>query len=238
MPQDPGSVSLDQPTLIIAAGDESFRLFLEYTIRNEGLAVVGVSDGTALIKRLQRQKPGVLLLDAGLPGIQIDAFCAGLRLNPVTREIPVIVLANGKTGDGQHATEAGSEIYLDRPFSPEQLMASIGTAWHQAQRTASAQRALLSFLDLELDLTSYRVRRDGRMIHLAPTEFRLLHQLMKHPGKVYSREELQSGAWPRAVHLGPRTVDVHIGRLRAALNETGGQDLIRTVRSVGYSLSD
>src|SRR5689334_6140351 len=93
-----GPILLDQPTVLIAAGDESFRLFLEYTIKNEGLSVVGVSDGAALIRRLQRQKPGILLLESHLPGVQLPAFCTRLRLNPVTRELPIIVLAAGGVG--------------------------------------------------------------------------------------------------------------------------------------------
>jgi two-component system, OmpR family, phosphate regulon response regulator PhoB len=151
----------------------------------------------------------------------------------------VVLAAEGDEAAAPEIIESGADQYLSRPFSPEHLMTSIGAALSAGNPDGErGQRMLLTFVDLELDIASYQVRRSGRMIHLAPTEFRLLRHLMKNPHRVHSRDELQSAAWPRAVHLGPRTIDVHIGRLRAALNEAGGHDLIRTVRSVGYALSD
>ncbi|WP_264396704.1 winged helix-turn-helix domain-containing protein [Rhizobium acaciae] len=104
--------------------------------------------------------------------------------------------------------------------------------------SANNTRKLLTFLDLELDMNSYRVRRNGRIVHLTPTGFRLLSHLMEEPHRVYSRDELKSAVWPETIHVGPRTVDVHIGHLRAALNKVGRQDFVRTVRSVGYALSE
>jgi two-component system phosphate regulon response regulator PhoB len=237
---DSGRASPRPPMVLIAAADDSFRSFLEYTVKNTGLVVAGESDGEALIRRLQDQTPDVLLLESRLPGVEIQTFCARLRLDRRTRSMSIIVLAaEGDDASQQEILDAGADQYLSRPFSPETLMTSIGAVWHGAHRgPAFGAPELLTFLDLELDLASYRVRRNGRTIHLAPTEFRLLHHLMKNPHRVHSRDELQNAAWPRTVHLSPRTIDVHIGRLRAALNETGGQDLIRTVRSVGYALSD
>jgi two-component system, OmpR family, phosphate regulon response regulator PhoB len=227
-------------TALIAASDESFRSFLEYALKNKGLLVAGVSDGAALAKHLREAAPDVLLVESRLPGLDIKAFCAGLRLDRRTRTAAVVVLAaEGDESDEKAILESGADQYLRRPFSPEKLVTSIFLIWQEGYRaSASTTLELLTYLDLEVDLTSYRVRRNGRMIHLAPTEFRLLQHLIRHPQKVYSRDELQNAAWPRSVHLGPRTVDVHIGRLRAALNEVGGKHLIRTVRSVGYALSD
>ncbi|MCG5486149.1 MAG: winged helix-turn-helix domain-containing protein [Sinorhizobium meliloti] len=104
--------------------------------------------------------------------------------------------------------------------------------------SARPTQTLFTFLDLELDVNNYRVRRNGRIVHLTPTAFRLLHHLMKDPRKVCSRDELKNAAWSATVHVGPRTIDVHIGHLRAALNEFGRQNFIRTVRSVGYALAE
>ncbi|RDJ00999.1 response regulator transcription factor [Rhizobium grahamii] len=228
------------PRVLIAAADDSFRSFLEYTLKSNGLFVAGVSDGEALTESLQAMAPDVLLLESRIPGVETQTLCECLRLDHRTRSMLVIALATeGEDECQQEMLEAGADQYLSRPFSPELLMTSIGANCHNATcDPALSPRELLTFLDLELDMNRYRVQRNGRTIHLAPTDFRLLRHLMKNPHKVYSRDELQDAAWPRAVHLGPRTIDVHIGRLRAALNKVGGEDLIRTVRSIGYALSE
>lgn len=149
----------------------------------------------------------------------------------------VALAAEGDEASRQRLLECGADKYLSRPFSPETVLTSIGAMWQNTHR-APYEREFFAFLDLELDIRTYRVRRHGRAIHLAPTEFRLLHHLIKSPRRVYSRDELRDAAWLHAVHLGPRTIDGHIGRLRAALNSGEGQNLVRTVRSVGYALSE
>ncbi|MDL2402374.1 winged helix-turn-helix domain-containing protein [Rhizobium mayense] len=228
------------PIVLIAAADDNFRSLLEYTIKSNGLVLVGVSDGETLAKRPEAMAPGVLLLESRISAVETQTLCERLLLIHRTRSMLIIALAAGGEQERQQAMlETGADQYLSRPFSRETLMTSIGANCHNANRDpAFSSRELLTFLDLELDVNSYRVRRNGRTIHLTPTEFRLLHHLMKNPHKVYSRDELQDAAWPRAVHLGPRTIDVHIGCLRAALKKAGGEDLIRTVRSVGYALSE
>ncbi|WP_234710677.1 winged helix-turn-helix domain-containing protein [Sinorhizobium arboris] len=234
-----GPVSLPPPNVLIAAADDSFRSFLEYTVRRKHLVVTGVGDGKGLTDRLHELTPDLLLLESLLPNIETQSLCAHLRLNRRTRGMSIIVLAaEDDSTNQQEFLSSGADQYLSRPYSPETLMRSIDTIWRSSNRLPALQLELLTFRDLELDMARYRVRRNGRTIHLGPTEFRLLHQFMQHPHRVYSRDELQNAAWPRAVHVGPRTIDVHIGRLRAALNKAGGQDLIRTVRSVGYGLSE
>jgi two-component system, OmpR family, phosphate regulon response regulator PhoB len=230
----------EPPTVLVAAADQSFRSFVEYTLRSKGFVTFGEADGEALARRLQIQTPDILLIESRLPDADVPSLCARLRLDRRTRSMLIVVLAaGGDEASQQLVLDAGADQYLGRPISPETLITSITAVLREASRTPTlAAQDLLTFLDLELDLSSYRVRRNGRTIHLAPTEFRLLQHLMKNPQKVCSRDELKSAAWPRAVHLGPRTIDVHIGRLRAALNEAGGQALIRTVRSFGYALSD
>lgn len=234
------SGSLAPPMVLIAAADHSFRTFLEYTVRSRGMDVAGVSDGETLTKRLKTMAPELLLLESRIPGVETQTLCERLRLDRRTRSMSIIALAaEGDEASRQELLESGADQYLSRPFSPEILMTSIGAIWHDANRPpALGLGELLTFLDLELEVRSYRVRRNGRAIHLAPTEFRLLYHLMKNPHRVYSRDELREAAWLRAVHVGPRTIDVHIGRLRAALNTAGGQGLIRTVWSVGYALSE
>jgi two-component system, OmpR family, phosphate regulon response regulator PhoB len=235
---DPDSPSA--PLALIGAADVSFQAFLEYILRHIGLTVVTDSDLTALVERLEERRPSLLLLESRLPGVDIQSLCARIRLNKQTRETAILVL--GAESDDMCQKDdpyRGADACLARPFTAERLIASVrGLLKNQAQFPRGSVADLLTFVDLELDLASYCVRRNGRNIHLAPTEFRLLHHLMKNPLRVHSRDELQHAAWPRSVHIGPRTIDVHIGRLRAALNEPGGQDLIRTVRSVGYALSE
>ncbi|MCW1412960.1 response regulator transcription factor [Rhizobium sp. 1AS11] len=239
MAHDNNGDPLPPPLVLIAAADVSFRLFLEYTVKGKGLVVSGVSDGETLVKRVEELVPDLLLLESRLRGFEAQTLCACLRKNHRTRSTSIIAIAaEGDEASRKAILESGADQYLCRPFSPETLLESIGAIWPSSDRDYAVGNSILTFLDLELDVCTYRVRRNGRLIHLPPTEFRLLCHFIKNPYRVFSRDELQDAAWPRAVHLGPRTVDVHIGRLRAALNKAGGRDLIRTVWSVGYALSE
>jgi two-component system, OmpR family, phosphate regulon response regulator PhoB len=237
---DPGRVSPNAPRVLIAAADKSFTSFVEYVFRSAGLDIATAKGDDDLVDQILDQPPDALLLESSMPGVDARALCARLRLHRRTRTIAIVVFAS--EGGAEHQTdllESGADQYLAKPFTPEQLVASVQSALREARRSPELEmRDLLTFLDLEMDLAGYRVRRSGRDIHLAPTEFRLLQHFMKHPGRVYSRDELQHAAWPRSANLSPRTVDVHIGRLRAALTERGERNVIRTVRSVGYALSD
>lgn len=227
------------PVVLVAAADASFTSFLTYIFRNIGLHVLVENNGQRLVERIQEALPDVLLLESRLPGMEIKALCARLRLDKRTRSTAILVLAGDDADEIEEILASGADEVLIKPFSPEKVMASVRAVLREAKRLSEGHSPeLLTFRDLEMDLGTYRVRRNGRDVHLAPTEFRLLHHLIKNPRRVYSRDELQSAAWPRDVHFGSRTVDVHIGRLRHALKTAGGPDLIRTVRSVGYALSD
>lgn len=238
--EQPDRAFPNPPRAVAAAADSSFASFLEYTLEHMGLSVEIENKPSALLDRLRDQPADLLILESSLPDVDVRSLCARIRLDKRTRGMAVLVLAAKHDEQVEkEMLDSGADEYLSRPFSPEKLTASIRALLKERTRSLEPGAPdLLTFLDVELDLVNYRVRRGGRVIHLAPTEFRLLCHLMKNPRKVYSRNELQHAAWPRVVSLGPRTVDVHIGRLRAALNETGELDLIRTVRSVGYALSD
>lgn len=228
------------PLVLVAAGDDSFGALIEYIFTSTGFGVRVARSGDALAGCLKDQMPDVMLVESVLPDIEIPVLCTRLRLERRTRSMPIIVFAGeGDEHIQKELLESGVDEYIARPFSPEKLLMSTRMLLREANRMSdSGADQCFTFLDLELDLSSYRVRRNGQVIHLAPTEFRLLHHLMKHPRRVYSRDELQHAAWPKLINFGPRTVDVHMGRLRAALNGAGDRDLIRTVRSVGYALSD
>ncbi|WP_077068229.1 winged helix-turn-helix domain-containing protein [Ensifer aridi] len=231
---------LPLPTVLVAVADDCFRSFLEYAVKSYAVKVAGVNNGEALSLRMQEFAPDVLLLEAQLPGVEFPALCARLREARRTRLLSIIALAGEEEESSrQDILECGGDDYLCRPFSPERLIESIATSWHASHRVhAIESQEPLTFGDLELDVTQYHVRRGGRTVHLPPIEFRLLRHLMRDPLRVYSREELQEAAWASAVHLSARAVDVHISRLRTALNQAEQESLIRTVRSVGYALSE
>ncbi|ULJ74301.1 winged helix-turn-helix transcriptional regulator [Rhizobium gallicum] len=219
--------------VLITASEDSFGPFLECTVKR-----MGISDENALAKCLQEAAPDVVFLRTQFPDAEAQTLGIRLRLYRRTRSMSIITIA--AVGDEQ--TQQDRLIFDDNEYvsrSPETLMTSIGTTLDGSNRSPIPSRQeLLAFQDIELDLASHRVCRNGRTIHLAPTQFRLLEHLMRNPYRAYSRDELQNAAWPRAVHIGPRTIDVHIGNLRAALNRDSDRDLIRTVRSVGYALSE
>jgi two-component system phosphate regulon response regulator PhoB len=236
----PSSSFRPAPLVLVGEDDDGLRSLLDDVLQGSGLDVLTARDARSLADLLQRQTADVLVLDSQLAGVEAGALCARLRASERTRDMAIIVLASGLGAEGYaELLESGADACIAKPFSPQKLISCIRAVLRDARRVSQAAgKGLLTFADLEMDTITYAVRRNGRIIHLAPTEFRLLHHLLLNPRKVYSREELQSAAWRRSVHLGPRTVDVHIGRLRRALKEAGGPDLIRTVRSVGYSLSD
>ena len=231
-------VSQASPSVLLAAEDGSFNAFVIYVFQQIGVEVVAQQDGKRLDKRLNELKPDVLLVDSRLAGIDVRTLCAQLRLERQTRSLAILVLlASGDERRREEFLASGADECLERPLMPEKLVARVLTALRDSERHSGTPQ-LLIFHDLEIDLTAYVVRRNGRIIHLAPTEFRLLVHFMRNPRRVHSRSELQSAAWPRDIHLGTRTIDIHVGRLRHALRTAGGPDLIRTVRSVGYALSD
>jgi two-component system phosphate regulon response regulator PhoB len=167
-----------------------------------------------------------------MSGIEV---CRQLRSKPDTRRSPIIMLtARGEETDKLRGLDSGCDDYITKPFSPAELIARINAVLRRSKPELSSE--MLTFEDLAMDLAAHRVRRSGQDIPLGPTEFRLLRHLMQHPGRVFTREQLLDSVWGRDVYVEPRTVDVHIRRLRKALNQTGDDDLIRTVRSAGYSL--
>ena len=225
------------PAVLLAAEDGSFNAFVIYVFQQIGVEVVAQHDGKRLDKRLSEFRPDVLLVDSRLPGVDVRKLCAQLRLEKQTRSLTILVLlASGDERRREEFLATGADECLERPLMPEKLVTRVLAALRHARHSDAPQ--VLTFHDLEIDLAAYLVRRNGHVIHLAPTEFRLLVHFMKNPRRVHSRSDLQVAAWPRDIHLGTRTVDVHVGRLRHALRTAGGPDLIRTVRSVGYALAE
>jgi two-component system phosphate regulon response regulator PhoB len=175
------------------------------------------------------------LLDWMLPLVSGIEVCRQIRRAPATRSMPVIMLtARGEEGDRVRGLNSGADDYVVKPFSLSELVARLRAVIRRAQPNADEQ--ILRYADVTMDLVAHRVSRGGKPVHLGPTEFRLLRHFLRHPRRVFSREQLLDQVWSQDAEIELRTVDVHIRRLRKALNEAGTGDLLRTVRSVGYAL--
>ncbi len=210
---------------------------LRYNLEREGFAVCAASDGEEALVQIAERKPDVVLLDWMLPLVSGIEVCRQIRRAPASRTLPIVMLtARGEEGDRIRGLNSGADDYVVKPFSPAELIARLRAVIRRAQPTSAEE--VLRFADLALDLVAHRVSRGGRPIHLGPTEFRLLRFLMQHPGRVFSREQLLDQVWGHDVYVEARTVDVHIRRLRKAINVGGAHDLVRTVRSAGYALDE
>ncbi len=224
-----------KPLVLIVDDEIAIVTLLRYNLEKEGFAVSEAADGEEALTRIAECKPDVVLLDWMLPRVSGIEVCRQIRRAPKLRALPVIMLtARGEESDRIRGLNCGADDYVTKPFSPAELVARIRTVMRRTNRDTSQEH--LQFADIVMDLAAYRVIRDGQPIHLGPTEFRLLRFFMLHPGRVYSREQLLDAVWGQDVYVEPRTVDVHIRRLRKALNVAGNSDIIRTVRSAGYAL--
>lgn len=227
-----------QPLILIVEDEADLVTLLSYNLEKEGFRTAAAYDGDEALLIANEQRPDLLLLDWMLPHRSGLDVCRQLRRASKTRDIPIIMLtARGEEGDRVRGLDSGADDYLVKPFSNSELLARIRAVLRRAAPRMAEE--ILGYGDVEMDLAAHRVRRGGRDIHLGPTEFRLLRHFMQHPGRVFSREQLLDVVWGHDVYVEPRTVDVHIRRLRKALNEGGMNetpDLIRTVRSAGYAL--
>jgi two-component system phosphate regulon response regulator PhoB len=224
-----------RPLVLIVEDQEALVTMLRYNLEGAGFRVNTAGDGEEALVAAAEEVPDLILLDWMLPLMSGIEVCRQLRSKPDTRRSPIIMLtARGEETDKLRGLDSGCDDYITKPFSPAELIARINAVLRRSKPELSSE--MLTFEDLAMDLAAHRVRRSGQDIHLGPTEFRLLRHLMQHPGRVFTREQLLDSVWGRDVYVEPRTVDVHIRRLRKALNQTGDDDLIRTVRSAGYSL--
>jgi len=170
-----------------------------------------------------------------LPNVSGIEVCRQLKMRPDTRAIPIIMLsARSEEVDKVRGLETGADDYVVKPYAVAELMARVRTQLRRVRPSTVGQ--VLEFDDISLDAETHRVSRGGQDLKLGPTEFRLLSTFMEKPGRVWSREQLLDRVWGRDIYVDPRTVDVHIGRLRKILTQNGGDDPVRTVRGSGYAL--
>jgi two-component system phosphate regulon response regulator PhoB len=224
-----------QERILIVEDEGSLVTLLRYNLEREGFDVTDVGDGEEALVVAEENPPDLILLDWMLPLVSGVEVCRQLRLRPETRNTPIIMLtARGEESDKVRGLDVGADDYVTKPFSPAELIARVRALLRRAHPTPPDET--LRCGDISMDLAGYRVQRDTREIHLGPTEFRLLRYLMEHPGRVFSREQLLNAVWGRDVYVEARTVDVHIRRLRKALNAGDAPDYIRTVRAAGYAL--
>jgi two-component system phosphate regulon response regulator PhoB len=223
---------------ILIVEDESALVeLLRYNLEKEGYRVTVAVDGEEGLSAVEDSKPDLVILDWMLPLVSGLEVCRQIRRKPATRSLPIIMLtARSEESDRVRGLEIGADDYITKPFSPSELMARVRAVLRRAQ--PSAANDVLSYGGLVMDLAAHRVLRGGRHVPLGPTEFRLLKFLMERPGRVYSREQLLDAVWGQDIYVEPRTVDVHIRRLRKAINGPTDADLIRTVRSAGYALDE
>jgi len=221
--------------LLLVEDDAALADLLTWHFARESFDVARTADGEEALLLAAETPPDIVILDWMIEGVSGIEVCRRLRRSPATANVPIIMLtARGEESDRIRGLETGADDYVTKPFSPRELVARVAAVLRRTRPGLSAEQ--LAYADLEMDLVGHRVRRGDRAIALGPTEFRLLRHFLEHPRRVFSRERLLSAVWSHDTEIDVRTVDVHIRRLRKALNEGDRPDLIRTVRSAGYSL--
>jgi len=225
-----------QPHVLVVEDEHALSELLQYNLKKEGFRVSVAADGEEALMLVEERQPDVVVLDWMLPKISGIEVCRRLRSRQESRNLPIIMLtARGEETDRIRGLDTGADDYIVKPFLMKELFARVRAVLRRI-RPGLAEDTVQAG-DITMDRVAHKVVRGGQDIHLGPTEFRLLDYFMQHPGRVFSREQLLDAVWGSDVYVETRTVDVHIGRLRKALNKVGGNDPIRTVRSAGYALN-
>jgi two-component system, OmpR family, phosphate regulon response regulator PhoB len=226
-----------EPAVLVVEDESALSTLLRYNLEREGYRVFEARDGEEALTLADEVKPDLVVLDWMLPQLSGLEICRRLRGRGDMRNVPIVMLtARGEETDRIRGLDTGADDYIVKPFSMTEFLARLRAVLRRVR--PSLVEDIVTVGEISIDRGSHRVRRSSRDIHLGPTEYRLLDQLMQHPGRVFSREQLLDSVWGSDVYVEARTVDVHVGRLRKALNESGEKDPIRTVRSAGYSFDE
>lgn len=223
------------PQLLLVEDDRALADLVTFHFERSGFAVTRTGDGEEALILVDEVKPDIVVLDWMIEGISGIEVCRRLRRRPQSANLPIVMLtARGEEEDRIRGLDTGADDYVTKPFSPKELVARVGAVMRRVRPALAGEQ--LTYADVEMDVVRHRVKRDGSAIPLGPTEFRLLRHFLEHPGRVFSREQLLDSVWSHDPDIDARTVDVHIRRLRQALNGADRPDIIRTVRAAGYSL--
>lgn len=226
-----------KPTLLVVEDEAAMVELLRYNLEKEGYDVAAAADGEEALQAIADSRPDLIILDWMLPLVSGIEICRQIRRKPETKDIPIIMLtARAEEADRVRGLEVGADDYVTKPFSPSELIARVRAVLRRSR--PGIDDDMLTYGGVVMNLASHRVLREGKPVHLGPTEFRLLRFFLERPGRVFSREQLLDAVWGPDIYVEPRTVDVHIRRLRKALNSGATSDLIRTVRSAGYALDE
>ncbi|AUH64925.1 phosphate regulon transcriptional regulator PhoB [Paracoccus zhejiangensis] len=227
--------SQQTPLVLVVEDEGAQREVLRYNLEAEGFGVAMAENGDEALLLVAEEQPDLIVLDWMLPNVSGIEICRRLKADPATRPIPIIMLsARSEEVDRVRGLETGADDYVVKPYSVVELMARLRTQLRRTRPATMGER--LSYEDIILDAAEHRVFRAGQALHLGPTEFRLLSTLMEKPGRVWTREQLLDRVWGRDIYVDTRTIDVHVGRLRKALMQNGGDNPVRTVRGAGYAL--
>jgi len=225
------------PKIMVVEDEEALGILLRYNLEAEGYQVEVVTRGDEAEIRLQENVPDLLVLDWMLPAVSGIELCRRLRMRPETERLPVIMLtARGEESDRVRGLSTGADDYLVKPFSTPEFVARVKALLRRAKPEVLS--SVLKVGDIVLDREAHRVYRRKSEIKLGPTEFRLLEFMMRHPGRVFSRSQLLDNVWGETIYIDERTVDVHVGRLRKAVNNGRMPDVIRTIRGSGYAIRE
>jgi two-component system, OmpR family, phosphate regulon response regulator PhoB len=228
-------MSMARAKMLLVEDDAALAELLVWHFSRENFDIRHTPDGEEALLIAQESPPDLVLLDWMIEGLSGIEVCRRLRRMPATQNVPIIMLtARGEEEDRVRGLETGADDYVTKPFSPRELVARVGAVLRRVRPALAGEQ--LTYADLEMDTVGHKVRRSGQVVPLGPTEFRLLKHFLEHPGWVFSRERLLDSVWGHDADIEPRTVDVHIRRLRQAINAGGRPDIIRTVRSAGYAL--
>ena len=225
---------------ILIADDEPNQLeLLSYNLEQAGFTVMKAMHGQDALQKIEDLAPDLVILDWMMPHLSGIELCRLLRSRSDTKLLPIIILsARGEECDRTLGLDSGADDYMSKPFSPRELVSRVRALLRRSRPALLAD--VLEFADIKVFPTRMEVQRAGHMVALGPKEFRLLSILIERPGQVFSRAQLLDLVWGHAVYVEERTVDVHLSRLRKAINKPDGRaempNLIRTVRGSGYAL--